>query len=78
VTYWIVLGHVTKPHRTPTYLYAAYCYRPSSLVCRWVFRSVTVVSSEKKRLNRSRCCLSYGLGWAEGSTCYTGVHIGAT
>jgi len=32
----------------------------------------------KNRLNQSRCCLGYGLGWAQGSMCYMGVHIVAT
>jgi len=26
----------------------------------------TLWSSVQKRLNRSKCCLSYGLGWAQG------------
>jgi len=43
------------------YAGAAYCYRPSSVVC----RSVTVVSPAK-RLNRSRCRLGFGLRWAQG------------
>jgi len=32
-----------RPHRSTTYLDAAYCYRPSSVVC----RSVTLVSPVK-------------------------------
>jgi len=30
-----------QPHRSTTYVDAAYCYRPSSVVCRSVCRSVT-------------------------------------
>ena len=40
---------------------AAYCYRPSSVVCRSVCRSVTLVSPAK-RMNRSSCRLGYWLG----------------
>jgi len=49
------------PHRSTMYVDAAYCYRPSSVVC----RSVTVVSPQR-RLNRSRCRFGSGLGWAQG------------
>jgi len=31
-----------------------------------------------KWLKHSRCHLGCGLEWAQGSTCYVGVHIGAT
>jgi len=41
----------------------AYCYWPSSVVCRSVCRTVIVVS-RAKRLNRSRCHLGWRLGWA--------------
>jgi len=106
------------------YSVAAYCYRPSSVVCRSVCQSVTLVSPAKTaaplempfglrtrvgprnhvlgrgpdplmgrgsfdegkghplvkykdtlrspvriRLNRSRCCLGCGLGWAIGIMC---------
>jgi len=34
-------------HRSTTYVDAVYCYRPSSVVCRSVCRSVTVVSPAK-------------------------------
>ena len=34
---------IFRPHRSTTYVDAAYCYRPSSVVC----RSVTVVSPAK-------------------------------
>jgi len=36
-----------RPHRSITYVDAAYCYRPSSVVCRSVRRSVTLVSPAK-------------------------------
>ena len=35
--------HFIRPDRSTTYVDAAYCYRPSSVVC----RSVTLVSPEK-------------------------------
>jgi len=35
---------VVTPHRSTTYVVAAYCYRSSSVVCPSVCRSVTVVS----------------------------------
>jgi len=55
-----------RPHRNTTYVDAAYCYRPSRVVCRSVCQSVTVVSPAN-RLNRSRCRLISGLMWAECS-----------
>jgi len=36
-----------RPHRSTTYVDAAYCYRPSSVVCRSVCRSATLVSPAK-------------------------------
>jgi len=36
-----------RPHRSTTYVNAANCYRPSTLVCRSVCRSVTLVSPAK-------------------------------
>ena len=36
-----------RPHRGTTYADVAYCYRPSSMVCRPVCLSVTVVSQVK-------------------------------
>jgi len=39
---------IIRPHRSTTYVDAAYCYRPSSVVCRFVCRSVTLVSRAKK------------------------------
>ena len=51
---------VIRPHHSTTYVDAAYCYRPSSVVClsHWALQ---------KRLNRSRCRLGWGLGWAQGT-----------
>jgi len=53
-----VLLIIIRPHRRSTYVDAAYCYRPSSVVCRSVGWSVCHSSEPyKKRLNRSRCRL---------------------
>jgi len=61
------------PRRT-TYVDAVYCYRPSSMVCRSVCRSVTLVSPAN-RLNRWRCRLGLGLGWAPKEPCISwGAH----
>ena len=38
---------IFRPHRSTTYVDAVYCYRLSSVVCRSVCRSVTVVSPAK-------------------------------
>ena len=38
---------IIRPHRSATYVDAAYCYRPSSVVCLSVCRSVTVVNPAK-------------------------------
>jgi len=38
---------VVRPHRSTTYVDAAYCYRPSSVVFRSVCRSVTLVGPAK-------------------------------
>ena len=43
-------GYITlfiSPHRSTTHADAAYCYRPSSVVCWSVCRSVTEVSHAK-------------------------------
>ena len=40
---WSFIIIIIRPQRTTTYVDAAYCYRPSSVVC----RSVTVVSPAK-------------------------------
>jgi len=45
---------------------AAYCYRPSSVVCRSVCRSVTLMSPAKW-LKRWICRLRWGFRWAQGT-----------
>jgi len=39
--------YIIRPHRSTTYVDAAYCYRPNSVVCRSVCLSVTPVSPAK-------------------------------
>jgi len=56
-----LIVNIFRPYHSPTYIDAAYCYRPSSVVCLSVNRSVTVV-------NRLRCHLASGIGWAKGTT----------
>ena len=57
---------IIRPHRSTTYVYAAYCYRQS------IASGLSVWQSHRwalqKRLNRSRCRLGCGLGWAERIT----------
>ena len=45
----LVITSIIGPHRSTTYVDAAYCYRPSSVICRSVCRllSVTVLSPAK-------------------------------
>jgi len=50
-----------------------FCYRLSSVVCLSVCLSQSWAL--KKRLNRSRCCFGWGLGWAQGTMYYMGVQI---
>jgi len=38
---------IIRPHRTTTYVDAAYSYRPTSVVCRSVCQSVTLMSPAK-------------------------------
>jgi len=38
---------IIRPHRSTTYVDAAYCYRPSSVVCRSVCQSITLMSCAK-------------------------------
>jgi len=52
--------HIIRLHHSTMYLYAANCCRPC-MVCRSVCRTVTVVSPEKKLLNRPRSRLGWGL-----------------
>jgi len=60
----VSVPNIIRPHRSTTYVDAAYCYRPSGMVCRSVYRSVMLVSRAK--LNRSCWRLDYGLGLAQG------------
>jgi len=50
---------IIRLHHSTTYIDAASCYRPISMVCLSVCLSVTVVSAAK-RLNRLRCRLGCG------------------
>jgi len=54
-----------------TYVDAADCYRPGSVVCQSVCRSVAIVS-RAERLSRSRCRLGWGLGWVKRTMCRMG------
>jgi len=47
------------------YVAAAYCYRRSIGLSVCLSRSWAL----QKRVNRSRCCLACGLGWAQESMC---------
>jgi len=40
-------GIVIRSHRSTTYVYAAYCYWPSSVVCRSVRQSITLMNPAK-------------------------------
>ena len=46
---------IIRPHRSTTYVAAAYCYRPNSVVCRSVCRSVCHTSKpcENGRTDRN-------------------------
>jgi len=57
---------IITPRRSTTWVDAAYCHRPRSVVYRSVCRSDTLASLQK-RLKRSRCRLRWELGWAQGS-----------
>jgi len=54
-----------RSHRCTTYVDAAYCYRHSSVVSRSVCVSVSLSHqwTLQKRLQRSRYCFDWGLGW---------------
>jgi len=41
---------IIRPHCSPTYVDRAYCYRPSTTICRSVSLSVTVVSLVRNRV----------------------------
>ena len=45
--YFIIIIIIIRLHRSTTYVDAAYCYRPSRVVCRSVCWSVTLVSPAK-------------------------------
>ena len=45
--YYIIFLNIIRPHRSATYVHAAYCYQPSSVVCQSVCLSVTLVSPAK-------------------------------
>ena len=61
-----LLCDIIRLHCCTTYVDAAYCYRWSSVVCLSVCLSWSWALH--KPLNRSRCCLGCGLGWAQGIT----------
>jgi len=56
-----------------TYVDAAHCYQPSSVVCRSV--SLSQKWSPQKWLNRSRCRLDCGHGLGQGTTYWMTVLI---
>jgi len=63
-------GTFRSRRRVYVYVDGPYCYRRSSVVCRSGRVSLSVCHSRKprkKRLNRSRCRLGCGRGWAKGS-----------
>jgi len=43
----IIMVIIIRPHRSTTYVDAAYCYRPSRMLCRSLCWSVTLVSPTK-------------------------------
>jgi len=63
LSYLFVFLCVFRPHRSTTYIDAAWCSRRSSVVC----LSVMIVSPAEKQLNGSRCRLGCGLWWAQGT-----------
>jgi len=67
---WRVINWIIRPHCSSTYIDAAYCYGPSSVVCRSVYLSVCLsqVRALQKRPNRSRRGLGCGLVWVQGTT----------
>jgi len=56
----IIIG----PHHRTTYINVTNCYRPSSVVCRSVCRSVTDWALQKQ-LKRAKCRLRWGLRWTQ-------------
>jgi len=70
---------LVSPHRSTTYAHAAYCYRPSSVVCRSVCLSLCHSREPcKKRLNRSRCRSGCRLELGPRKHVLHGVHIDVT
>ena len=62
---WLIV--IIRAHRSPAYVDAAYCYRPSSAVCRSVSVSVcqTVCHSIVSPAHRSRWGALNPLSWAD-------------
>ena len=70
-------SYIIRPHCCTTYVDAAYCYRPSSMVCQPVCRSFTVVSPAKMA---KLIEMPFGLSTRVGLRDHVlgGVHTGAT
>ena len=68
---------IIRPHRSTTYVDAAYCYRRSCVVCRSVCQSVTIVSPAK---TAEPIEMPFGMWTHMGSRKHGSdrVHIGAT
>ena len=64
---------IIRPHRSTTYIDAAFCYPPSSVVC--LSAGQTHQWALQKRLNRSRCSLGRGLRWTQETMYSTGIQI---
>ena len=71
---------IIRSHRHTTYIGAACCYRPSSVVCQSVCHSHEDMLDDtlpwvvQKWLNQLRCLSGCGLGWAEVSMFYMAAH----
>ena len=61
---------IIRPHRSTTYVHSAYCYRPSSVVCRSARQSVTLESPAKTAEP-----IDCGLGWGPRNHILDGVQI---
>ena len=70
-----IITVITRLHRSTTYVDAAYCHRPSSMVCLPVGRSasrsvgLSQLLALQSWMNQSRYRLGCGLGWAQGIMC---------
>jgi len=63
---------IIRPHRSVTYVDAAFCYRPNSVVC----RSVTVVSPAiPAELTEMSFRIGCGVRWDQGSMYYMGYTL---